>query len=197
MNYQQQNQPSLPPEQLSKLIELLGKQPQANPTSPHYDRSYVDLLSSLNNSVSQPQPVQTPPPVMPTLEPVVTTPQPKYKVVRVADTIESINAVEVEMGAKNIFPSPDETKIFVKFWGNDGSIIPKVYVLQDGDASASQTEDPRIEDMQIRIEKLEDMVSKLKKQSSAKSKTPSKKPKPAVVAKKEESEVAENEESAG
>lgn len=196
MNYTQQNQPSLPPEQLSKLIELLGKQPQANPTSPHYDRSYVELLNNLGSAISQPHPAQPQTPVMPTPEPAVPPPT-KYKVVRVADAIESINAVEVEMGVKNIFPSPDERQIFVKFWGNDGSIIPKVYVLQEDVSSIPQVADPRIDDMQTRIEKLEDMVSKLKKQASSKPKTTSKKPKPATAAKNQESEVAENEQSAG
>lgn len=191
--YPQPNRPALPPEQLSKLIELLGKQPQANPTSPQYDRAYVDLLSSLNNSVSQTQQSVTPSPLPLQTPESSPTSQPKYRVVRVADNIEKINAAEVQMGTKNIFPSSDEKKIFVKFWGNDGSIIPKVYILQEDAVNIGSLDDSRIDDIQMRVEKLEETVLKLKKQNSTKTRTVSKKPKASAPLKTEETEASENE----
>lgn len=157
-------------QQLATLINLLSKQPAANPSSPNFDPNYFSQVLNLgqNNQVA---PNMVDPRQNGSID------ASKYNLVRVVDDPSTIQAKEVVMGVDNLFPSSDGEKIFVKTWGNDGRIIPRVYVLQDEASIGPQAEDSRIDEMEERISSLETAVAKLKSQKKSTTK-PKPKPKP-------------------
>lgn len=123
-----QNQ-QVTPQQLATILQLLAKQPQANPTSSQFDPNYFSQLYSMQNQAGpQLQPVQQPAP-----QSVRTPPSCGYQVVKTVDDPSTIQPQEVVMGFMNLFPSNDGDKIFVKTWNTEGSIETKTYVeIQNG-----------------------------------------------------------------
>lgn len=140
-----QNQ-QVTPQQLGALLQLLGKQPQANPTSSQFDPNYFSQLYSLQNQAGQQmQPVQQPLP-----QPVRTQPTCGYQVVKTVDDPSTIQPQEVVMGFMNLFPSNDGDKIFVKTWNTEGSIETKTYVeIQNGAKSSSKSIKKTVQDHSI------------------------------------------------
>lgn len=130
-----QNQ-QVTPQQLAAIVQLLAKQPQANPTSMQFDPNYFSQLYSLQNQAGpQMQPAQQLPP-----PPVKPQPTCSYQVVKTVDDPSTIQPQEVVMGFMNLFPSNDGDKIFVKSWNTEGSIETKTYVeVQNGSKSSSKS----------------------------------------------------------
>lgn len=162
-------------QQLAELIGMLAQQPQANPSSPQFNPTYFSRLMGLNQGSTQQQPTQS------VQQQVALPPSQKtdYTVVRIVDDPATIGAQEVTMGMSNLFPSSDGERIYLKKWNNDGLIEPRVYVLQNEEQATSQViEDPRFDEMEERIVRLEAVVAKLKKQQASKPSKSTSKPKP-------------------
>lgn len=140
-----QNQ-QITPQQLATIVQLLAKQPQANPTSTQFDSNYFSQLYSLQNQIGpQMQPAQQPPP-----QPTRTQPTCGYQVVKTVDDPSTIQPQEVVMGFMNLFPSNDGDKIFVKTWNTEGSIETKTYVeVQNGAKSSSKSTKKIVQDQSM------------------------------------------------
>ena len=123
------------PQQLAAVLQLLAKQPQANPTSTQFDPNYFSQLYSLRDQQGaslQTFPQPSPPPMKP-------QPTCSYQVVKTVDDPSTIQPQEVVMGFMNLFPSNDGDKIFVKSWNTEGSIETKTYVeVQNGSKTSSK-----------------------------------------------------------
>lgn len=169
------NQAGLTNQQLSALLNLLGQQPQANPTSSSFNPTYFSNLMNLANQPANTQPNQsqsTPPPQK----------SPSYIIVRTVDDPSVIEAQEVSMGVSNVFPSSDGEKIYIKTWNKDGLIDTSVFVYQKDGSTTSRSIDEPMADLEKRVSALETSVAKLKKQKAPKAS----KPRPTRTAPKQE-----------
>lgn len=155
---------SLTNQQLASLIELLSKSPQANPASPQFNANYFSQLMNLTPQVmnaAQQQP-QVPPP--PPREPSF-----NYLAVKLVDDPKTIQPQEVTMGSRNLFPSSDGEKIFMKTWNTEGLIETETYIRQPKTKSQSRSRKSTAEqkaenDMNLRLSELESSIRTIQKQ---------------------------------
>lgn len=157
-------QPQLNAQQLATLINLLAKSPQADPTSPQFNANFFSQLSSL---APQTSPILQP---QPQIQPVAPKePAFNYLAVKMVDDPKTIQPQEVTMGSRNLFPSSDGEKIFMKAWTTEGLIETETYVRQPKTRSSSRPKRSSAEqkadhDLTKRLSELELAIQKIQKQ---------------------------------
>lgn len=165
-------------QQLASILELLAKSPQANPTSPQFNANYFSQLMNLapqvmNAAQQQPQ-IQSIP--QPPREPSI-----NYNVVKLVNDPIDIQPQEVIMGSRNLFPSSDGEKIFMKTWGTEGLIEMETYIRQPKTKAPSRSRKTTVEqkaenDLNLRLSDLETSIRSIQKQLTKLFKTKESKP---------------------
>ena len=159
-----QTTPQLNAQQLATLINLLAKSPQADPTSPQFNANYFSQLSNLTNQMNNPL-------QQPQMQPIVPKePSFNYVAVKIVDDPKTIQPNEVTMGSRNLFPSGDGEKIFMKVWNTEGLIETETYIRQPKTKPTSRpkkTSEQKVDpEFSKRISELEVAISKIQKQLS-------------------------------
>lgn len=161
-------------QQLASILELLSKSPQANPTSPQFNADYFSRLMNLApqvmNAVQQQPQAPPPPPREPSFN---------YLAVKSVDDPKTIQPQEVTMGSRNLFPSSDGEKIFMKTWNTEGLIETEIYIRQPKTKPQSRSRKSNAEqkaenDMNLRLSELESSIRTIQKQLTKLFKTASK-----------------------
>lgn len=167
----QQSPPQMSLEQLAGVLSILGRQPQANPTSPLFDPNYFSQIMSIQNKLFS----QTIPTQFVQSNPEPSKPTCSYQVVKMVDDPDNIQPQEVAMGFSNLFPSLDGHKIFVKSWDTEGSIKTRIYEeikdksdaskkVVDGNSPKNQNDDQFeafSNKIMARMERFEEAITKL------------------------------------
>ena len=86
---------------------------------------------------------------------------------RLVNDISEVQINEIPMdGSRNVFPLSDLSKVYLKFWDNDGQFKTKTYILVDDESqNVSNQNQTQMDEVMSKITSLESMVRKILKQS--------------------------------